>query len=308
MVVDGKNDLNRVGWFSEMGYISIGDPYKPKKNAFNEASHKGKQMLPGGSKTRSARQDGYFEKQFTRIMEAESYSDPVKRRRQDRLKQSSLNLGHAFVPSSGEKLASGAGSHYGTFAGPVGAFSPVDKAKKGYKSSGRNFTTNPAKKGTGYGYLGVTIGPTPKYTPDPYERAKEIRNKDQDMSIKVRKGGAFRLNLHPKTYFDGNPYKSDKPLPPLKDAKARPQIGKPFKQSSPGKEIGGCKAGCFESYPSHSDDPYQPKKTSADGSQAKKIFRPSQGPKSTPFVSVIKENVDRRINVTNFRQAGLIKT
>ena len=62
-------------------------------------------MLPGGSKTRSARQDGYFEKQFTRIMEAESYSDPVKRRRQDRLKQSSLNLGHAFVPSSGEKLA-----------------------------------------------------------------------------------------------------------------------------------------------------------------------------------------------------------
>jgi hypothetical protein len=32
MVADGKNDLNRVGWFSEMGYISIGDPYKPKKN------------------------------------------------------------------------------------------------------------------------------------------------------------------------------------------------------------------------------------------------------------------------------------
>ena len=73
--------------------------------AFNEASHKGKQMLPGGSKTRSARQDGYFEKQFTRIMEAESYSDPVKKRRQEKLKQSRLNLGHAFVPSSGEKLA-----------------------------------------------------------------------------------------------------------------------------------------------------------------------------------------------------------
>ena len=62
-------------------------------------------MLPGGSKTRSARQDGYFEKQFTRIMESESYSDPVKRRRQEKLKQSRLNLGHAFVPSSGEKLA-----------------------------------------------------------------------------------------------------------------------------------------------------------------------------------------------------------
>lgn len=32
MVADGKNDLNRVGWFSEMGYISIGDSYKSKKN------------------------------------------------------------------------------------------------------------------------------------------------------------------------------------------------------------------------------------------------------------------------------------
>ena len=26
--LDTKNDLNRVGLFSELGYISIGDPYK----------------------------------------------------------------------------------------------------------------------------------------------------------------------------------------------------------------------------------------------------------------------------------------
>lgn len=41
MVVDGKNDLNRVGWFSEMGYISIGDPYKSKKNGtiYNIIAH-----------------------------------------------------------------------------------------------------------------------------------------------------------------------------------------------------------------------------------------------------------------------------
>ena len=68
-------------------------------------------------------------------------------------------------------------------------------------------------------------------------------------------------------------------------------------------KIGGCKAGCFEVYPSHSDDPYQPKKSSTDASQAKKIFRPSQGPKSSPFASVIKQNVDRYINtVTIFMQ------
>ena len=28
--LDTKNDLNRVGLFSELGYISIGDPYKRK--------------------------------------------------------------------------------------------------------------------------------------------------------------------------------------------------------------------------------------------------------------------------------------
>lgn len=309
MVTDAKNDLNRVGYFSEMGYVSIGDPYKTKTNAFNTAAHKGKQMLPGGSKTRSARQDGYFDNQFTRIMEAESYSDPVKRRRQEKLKQSQRNLGKAFVPSSGEKLASGAGNHYGTFSGAVETFSPVTKARKPYKSPGRNFTTNPPKKGTGYGYLNVTIGQTPKYSPDPYDRAKEVRNKDMNVSIKVRKGGAFRLNLHPKTFFDGNPYKSDKPLPPIKESKSNKAIVKPFKQSSPGKEIAGCKAGCFETYPSHSDDPYQPKKSSSPGgSQNKKIFRPSQGPKSTPYFSIMKQNVDRRINVTNYRHGGLTTT
>ena len=29
-------------------------------------------------------------------------------------------------------------------------------------------------------------------------------------SLKARKGGAYKLNLHPKAYFDGNPYKSDR--------------------------------------------------------------------------------------------------
>ena len=27
-----KNDLNRIGLFSELGYISIGDPFKTQKN------------------------------------------------------------------------------------------------------------------------------------------------------------------------------------------------------------------------------------------------------------------------------------
>ena len=69
---------------------------------------------------------------------------------------------------------SGNGSHYGTFSGPVAAFSPQGKPKKPYISPGRNFITNPSKKGTGYGYVHVTIGKPQQHAPEPYDRAKEI--------------------------------------------------------------------------------------------------------------------------------------
>ena len=70
---------------------------------FNESAGKSKQMLPGGSKTRSALQAGYFEEKFARVFESEAYSDAVKRRRQQRLKESNKNIGKAFLPSSGDK-------------------------------------------------------------------------------------------------------------------------------------------------------------------------------------------------------------
>ena len=70
---------------------------------FNVAASKGKQMLPGGTKTRSALQAGYFDKAYTRIMEGEAFSDPVKRRRQERISQSKKNLGKAFMPSHAVK-------------------------------------------------------------------------------------------------------------------------------------------------------------------------------------------------------------
>ena len=66
-------------------------------------------------------------------------------------------------------------------------------------------------------------------------------------------------------------------------------------------QIGGLKAGCFDSYPSHSEDPYMVKKKKGSEGE-KRIFRPSQGPKSTPTRSIINQNVERRINNLNFRQ------
>lgn len=61
-------------------------------------------MLPGGFKTRTAHQSGYFDSTFVRALEGEAYSDPVKRRRQERINQSKKNLGKPFVPSHAGKL------------------------------------------------------------------------------------------------------------------------------------------------------------------------------------------------------------
>jgi len=50
---------------------------------------------------------------------------------------------------------SGVGSYYGTLSGPIPALSPQMKPPKEYKAPGKNFYTNPGKKGTGYGYVDI---------------------------------------------------------------------------------------------------------------------------------------------------------
>ena len=43
--------------------------------------------------------------------------------------------------------------------------------------------------------------------------------------------------MAPKTYFDENPYKNDRPLPGAKKGESRKEDLKPFKPSSPGKVV-----------------------------------------------------------------------
>ena len=43
----------------------------------------------------------------------------------------------------------------------------------------KNFYTNPGQKGTGYGYLNVTIGKYVENGVDPYDRAAAIRQKQE---------------------------------------------------------------------------------------------------------------------------------
>lgn len=65
---------------------------------------------------------------------------------------------------------SGLGNHYGTLGGAVPAFSAQGKATGAYKSPNKNFYTNPGKKGTGFGYLSVTLGQFPKHITEPYDQ------------------------------------------------------------------------------------------------------------------------------------------
>ncbi|KAM4810573.1 cilia-and flagella-associated protein 96 isoform 2-T3 [Rhinophrynus dorsalis] len=305
MPSEGKTDMERIGLFSELGYISIGDKYvPPSSKPFNEAASKNRQIIPGGSKSMANTLGGYFDPQFKRVFEGESYSDPLKQRRLYRIQQSKKNVGKAFIPSSGEKKPSGVGSFYGTIGGPVPAFGAELKKRKAYTAPGKNFYTNPTKLGTGYGYPNLTIGKPYAYSPDGYDVSREQMKEFERHKAKF-KGGAFRLNLHPKEYFDANPFYSDKHLPPLREKTKKKESVKPFKPSSPAKEAGGMKAGTFDPYPTHSNDPYaaKPAKTAI---KERKTFHPPAGPRSYPIQSILASNVIRSVNPVNYKTVNLM--
>ncbi|KAE8629765.1 hypothetical protein XENTR_v10000586 [Xenopus tropicalis] len=302
---EGRTDMERIGLFSEMGYTSIGDKYAPPgSKPFNESASKNRQILPGGSKSMANILGGYFDAQFKRVFEGESYSDVLKQRRQYRMQQSKKNLGKPFLPSSGEKKPSGLGSFYGTVGGPVVAFSAELKPRKAYTAPGKNFYTNPPKQGSGYGYTSVTIGKPYLYSSENYDIATELIKKEIENHKSKLKGGPFKLNLHPKDHFNPNPYYTDKPLPPLKVHSQKKETEKPFKPSSPGKQAGGMKAGTFDTYPTHSNDPYTIKSAKTPIKE-RKIFHPPGGPKTYPVHSILTSNVIKSVTAVNYKTVNL---
>ena len=50
-------------------------------------------------------------------------------------------------------------------------------------------------------------------------------------------GGSFKLNLAPRQYFDENPFRSERALPPAKKSEDKKWDVKPFKPSSPAKQV-----------------------------------------------------------------------
>ncbi|KAF4026115.1 hypothetical protein G4228_018323 [Cervus hanglu yarkandensis] len=301
----GKTDMERIGLFSEMEYITVGDKYVSQFNRpFNEAASKNRQILPGGSKEMSNLQAGYFDPHFVRIFEGEGYVNPNQVRRRHMMEEAKKNLSKAFLPSNGEKKPCGLGSYYGTIGGPVPFFSAQSKPKEKYEPPGKNLYTNPGKKGTGYGYANITIGKQFSHSSDLYDAAKLINKKENEEHHRLLKGTAFKLNLYPREYFDANPYMSEEPLPPIKKVEKKEIVGSPFKPSSPGKKAGGMKAGTFDPYPSHSVDPYMVKLKGPSGKSAK-VFHPPGGPKSRPIESIMALNVKRALNMKNYKTASV---
>lgn len=301
----GKTDMERIGLFSEMEYITVGDRYESHFNRpFNEAATKNRQMLPGGSKQMSNLQAGYFDPQFTRIFEGEGYVNPNQVRRQYMMAEAKKNLSKAFIPSSGEKKPNGLGSYYGTIGGPIPFFSTELKPKDKYVSPGKNLYTNPGKKGTGYGYANITIGKQFTHSDDYYDAAKLNYKKEIEDHHRLIKGSPFKLNLYPKDYFDTNPYYLDKPLPSIRKDEKKALVLKPFKPSSPGKKPGGMKAGTFDPYPSHSENPYVVKLEKEIPGKTEKVFHPPNGPKSRPIESIMALNVKRALNMKNYKNVS----
>lgn len=296
--------MERIGLFKEQGYTTIGDPYvPPNRKPFNVSASQGKQMLIGGTKSRCGLQNGYFAERFNRILEGEAYTDVIKIKRKERIEQSKKNIGKTWAPSSNTKLPSGVGNFFGCFTTHVDAFSAVKREREKYRSPGKNFLVSPAKKGTGYGYLRITIGDYQKHAAESYNRVKEIRKREAKEDMQKRKGGAFKLCSHGADYFDGNPYISKKPQPPKREASTpkRDKL-KPFQPSSPAKAIGGCKAGTFTPYPEHSKDTFIVPKV-GDKDASKKflggVFKPSPCPKSTPTNSIVAQHIHKTMNSNN---------
>ncbi|KAJ6668604.1 hypothetical protein lerEdw1_012086 [Lerista edwardsae] len=298
MPSEGKSDMERIGLFSEMEYISIGDKYvSPFNRPFNDAASKNKQMLPGGSKEKAATQAGYFEQVYSRIFEGESYSNPVQLRRRYRLAELKKNIGSkAFLPSNGDKYPCGIGTYYGTIGGPFPFFSAQIKDRIAYVQPGKNLYTNPGKKGTGYGYPNLTIGKPYAHSVELYDIARINFKKTSEEHHRLMKGGPFKLNLYPRDYFDPNPYYDEKPVPPARKETTVVKLQNPFKPPSPPKKPGGMKAGTFDPFPAHVPDPYivkQPKPITTN--KQGRIFNPPAGPKSRPMRSIMALNVEKSL-------------
>jgi len=212
-----KPDLDRMGIFQEMEYISK-DPYVDQyKTNKNLERGKGKQFIINPSKKGHDTNDVYFES-FKRVFEKEAYTkvnEVYRKNRLEKLKKVTV----PFRPSNVCPKGSGKGSIYGTFdqqyplhdkdKEPHYKSKPSTPSKSSAKIN-KNIYTNPAKKGVGYGYVDITIGKYYEYMSDPYDRIKEIRKNEREESAKKNVDTKpFIAGSHKNDCFDNTGFSWD---------------------------------------------------------------------------------------------------
>nr|VZI36510.1 unnamed protein product [Spirometra erinaceieuropaei] len=317
---DSGPDFKRLGIFKELGYTTINDPYtvvRPDKlfrNLQNEPGMRPMILAGGFSKTKASTDDGYFAP-FARVFEGEAGSNIIQLRRAWRKENNAKKLAGDWVYSSPAKKRQGIGSPYGCFQEQYPAMSR--EAKRVEKQPElHNFYTNPGKKGTGYGYLDVTINPYPEWMAGATTLGSQhevIMKANEEHKQLCLGRPVFVSQQHSGEAFDPEIINGVNPLAPggpvvhkfgnSASDKSR-NIGPTFLPSSPAKWDGGCKDGCLSKFPAYIGDPYidqyrlmiQKIKKSPEDAQLRPWVPQPPTAVEIPTPSVVNRNIDLAIN------------
>jgi len=327
-------DQETYGWFNRPPWESAREPYQEVVVKFrdlgDDAKGKGKKNAgmrvkldqppfksDGEMKARAANQDGYFDKEFKRVFEKEGPGRQSitiggsKKGKDGRVKLEQP----PYVPPSPGKLNSGLGNYYGTFHGRWDAFDPKVRPQGPLIFQPTNFLTSPLKKGTGYGYLDVTLNKYPKYISSPYQPATTMANvvKGKATGREKISDSPFYSTIHEQEQFDnGDCYRP--PKVQIKPPKPKKPLGfvpfkqeKPFTPSNPGKKDGGCRAGGFSKWPDYQPiDKWKrigPEYLKDERNKDNKPYVPinTTCPYSQRFNSHITQIVKKEINTHNYK-------
>ncbi|XP_034230844.1 UPF0602 protein C4orf47 homolog isoform X2 [Thrips palmi] len=269
----GKRDMERIGIFAETGWLH-GVPYvSPHGYEFRKGGTKGRQMIPGGSKTKVGLQDCYFDKgPYKRIFESEAYSSAVRENYLASMASSKRNVSSApFIAGACGKKHSTPGDFYGTFAGRIKAMSRQEKARPPHKSEPPNVKTNPGKKGT-YGYVDITFSRFPKHMSEPYQSRFGMAA----ASRKLMLDGPLISTMYPKPCFDMNPWHVINAASTyVHRSESKPSYkGAVWVPPSQPKMQGNNHDGCFSKFPPHKPEKYIDYFRIMRGPREPKVFYP----------------------------------
>ncbi|CAH8507237.1 unnamed protein product [Dicrocoelium dendriticum] len=293
-----KPDLERTGIFKEMSYHTIRDPYVGPFASLS-SNFKGKQMTVSHAKSKSALSDGYFT-EFRRTFTGDSKLDLATVFRMQRKEAKKLIRGKDWMPSSSSKPITSSGSTCDTFTGPIAFFKPNTRQVDIFTHQ-RNIVTSPGKKGSG-SYVNVTLNPYPLHMADPYDRAEKLQLRVATEQRSLAKGRKpFYSRLRESEYFDGNPFRAVKLAKKSHSAPTKlvKKVRPPFKPSNPAKKDGGCKAGCFNAFPTFQSSPASSQKGKLPHQTALYIPRCCL---PYPISSIVDINVRKVVNTSNYKR------